>query len=97
VSLYGNPMSYRVEIADSRADTGFGPIEGLPGRMNSLANEIQVAILTSDGVPLRPLPEYLLFDPCGERFSGVIQLTNRKGKTVAVEVLGDAGQVNMPS
>jgi len=86
---------YRVERAESAAGSEYVPVKNLAGRMRTLAKQVHIAGASVDGESRDDVPEFLPQYPAGEGFSGGIQLANRTGETMTIEISPVTGQVRI--
>jgi len=93
VAFHDDLTRYRVERAESTAGSEYGPVKSLAGRMKMLAKQVRILGTSVDGEPLDTAPESLPQYPDGSGFHGKIQLANRTGETLTIEVSSVTGQV----
>jgi len=95
VAFHDHWTSYRVEKAESGAGREYTPVRSLAGQVKTLAKQVRVAGVSTDGRLLESLPEALPQYPNGNGFRGEIQLANRAGETLTIKVLPVTGQVRI--
>ena len=85
--------AYRIETA--RTAMEFEPLDGPAGRIRHMAEGVRILTVMMDGEAVEPLPQSMEFRPLESGFSGRVQLANKYGRTMAIEVMNASGQVHV--
>ena len=95
IAFYDDLKRYRVETINYGTTIDFVPVNGRAGMIKLLPAGVQISEILSDGHTINHLPDTLTFRPDGSGFSGRIELRNRKGETMQIEVMHKTGQVHV--
>ncbi len=97
ITFYQNLTRYRVETSVPDAVGEYVPAPGQAGHMRRLVEGVRIAAVSTDGrqLDLDTLPRLLVYGPRGDGFHGKIELKNRKGEIITVEVAPGTGQVHV--
>lgn len=94
VALSDDLRSYRVEFVPN-GKTDFRAAKGMAGAARRLADGVWIASVDVGDRWIDPLRTRLEFGPTGGGFAGAIELQNRGGATIRIEVVAGSGQVHV--